>query len=154
MFPLQHHLFFTNELYADIDNLDVSDQGKAQNTATIYAQFNGQDTTDENVIPGCELNASWPRDYRDIYFGRENSNCLYDSGNNRINGQCCTAKTTTSVANPYFKQSPPNNAGTNIVILSILHIDLSMAQLIIYAAYQCRVYKYQRKPAMCTSNIQ
>ncbi|KAN0087197.1 hypothetical protein V8E54_000885 [Elaphomyces granulatus] len=98
------------------NNLDVSDQGKAQSTATIYAQFNGQDTTDKNVIPGCELKASWPRDYRDIYFGLENSNCLYESGNKRIDGQCCTAKTTTSVANPYFKESPPNKAGTNIHI--------------------------------------
>jgi hypothetical protein len=134
MFPLQRHLFFTNELYADIDNLDVSDQGKDKSTATIYAQFNGQDTTDKNVIPGCELNATWPRSYGDIYFGQ--GNCLYDSSSKVIDGQCCTAKTTTSVANPYFKESPPNKAGTNIVILSILHIDLSMARLIIYAAYQ------------------
>ena len=108
--------------YADIDNLDVSYQGKANSTATIYARFNGQDTTDVNVIPGCELNATWPSNYGDIYFGQDN--CLYDSSSKSIDGQCCTANTTTSVANPYFKQSTPNKAGTNIVILSILHIDL------------------------------
>jgi hypothetical protein len=105
-----------------------------------------------NVIPGCELNATWPRNYDDIFFGQDN--CLYDSNSKSIDGQCCTANTTTSVANPYFKQSTPNKAGTNIVILSILHIDLSRTQLMIYAACQCRVYKYQRKPAMRTSNIQ
>ncbi|KAN0072409.1 hypothetical protein V8E54_009338 [Elaphomyces granulatus] len=93
---------------------NVSDQGKDKSTATIYAQFNGQDTTDKNVIPGCELNATWPRSYGDIYFGQ--GNCLYDSSSKVIDGQCCTAKTTTSVANPYFKQSTPNNAGTNIHI--------------------------------------
>ena len=61
-----------------------------------------------NVVPGCELIASWPRGYHDIYFGQDN--CLYDSGNNRIDGQCCTSKTITSVANPYFKQAPSSSS--------------------------------------------
>jgi hypothetical protein len=67
----------------------------------IYAEFNANNTEYQNIIPGCQLFAAWPHSYGDIYFGEDN--CLYDSSGNSIDGQCCTAATTASVANPYFQ---------------------------------------------------
>lgn len=80
--------------------IDIADQSTGDITATIYAQFNGDDKTDYKVTPGCKLEASWPRAYGDVYFGA--NNCLYDSTGTNINGQCCTETTTDSVLNPYY----------------------------------------------------
>ncbi|KAG6807978.1 hypothetical protein H0H92_005845, partial [Tricholoma furcatifolium] len=69
----------------------------------IYARFNSGDTTDQYVIPGCQLDASWPSYYGDIYFGDDN--CLYDGNGQNINGQCCNVGSggTQEVPNPYYK---------------------------------------------------
>ncbi|KUM57957.1 hypothetical protein ACN42_g9213 [Penicillium freii] len=79
---------------------NIADQSTGDITATIYAQFDGDDKTDYKVTPGCKLEASWPRAYGDVYFGV--NNCLYDSTGTNINGQCCTETTTDSVLNPYY----------------------------------------------------
>ncbi|CAL5868266.1 uncharacterized protein PFLUO_LOCUS2490 [Penicillium psychrofluorescens] len=79
---------------------NIADQNTANSTATIYANFNGDDKTDFNVVPGCKLDAVWPRNYGDIYFGADN--CLYDSTGAKIFDQCCTESTTDSVSNPYY----------------------------------------------------
>ncbi|KAJ5613080.1 hypothetical protein N7510_006274 [Penicillium lagena] len=80
--------------------IGIADQNTANSTATIYAKFNGDDKTDYNVVPGCKLEAVWPRNYGDIYFGADN--CLYDSTGAKIFDQCCTESTTDSVPNPYY----------------------------------------------------
>ncbi|KAN0068212.1 hypothetical protein V8E54_013782 [Elaphomyces granulatus] len=80
---------------------NVADQGRNNSIAMIYAEFNANNTEYQNIIPGCQLFAAWPHSYGDIYFGEDN--CLYDSSGNSIDGQCCTAATTASVANPYFQ---------------------------------------------------
>ncbi|KGO46959.1 hypothetical protein PEX1_041720 [Penicillium expansum] len=79
---------------------NIADQSTGDITATIYAQFNGEDKTDYKVTPGCKLQATWPRSYGDVYFGA--NNCLYDSTGTNINGQCCTEATTDSILNPYY----------------------------------------------------
>jgi len=94
----------------------VADQGTDNSKVTIHAKFNGGDTTDQNVVAGCQLDAVWPRNYGDIYFGEDN--CLYDGSGKSISNQCCTSSTTSSVANPYYQSKPastPNSKGTNIV---------------------------------------
>jgi hypothetical protein len=58
-------------------HLDVAYQGLFNSTATIYAKFNGNNKNNNTVIPGCALQAFWPYNYGDIYFGADN--CLYDS---------------------------------------------------------------------------
>jgi hypothetical protein len=61
----------------------VAYQNSLNSTATIYANFNGNDHTDTEVTPGCVLDAVWPYNYADIYFGQDN--CLYDgSGKKKL----------------------------------------------------------------------
>jgi hypothetical protein len=79
---------------------DIADQSTGDSVATIYAQFDGDNKTGYKVVPGCKLEASWPRAYGDVYFGADN--CLYDSTGTKINGQCCTEATQDSVVNPYY----------------------------------------------------
>ncbi|KAJ5835885.1 hypothetical protein N7447_001911 [Penicillium robsamsonii] len=79
---------------------NIADQATGDSVATIYAQFDGDNKTGYKVVPGCKLQASWPRAYGDVYFGADN--CLYDSTGTNINGQCCTEKTEDSVVNPYY----------------------------------------------------
>ena len=55
--------------------IDVaSTPGSATSSATIYADFDNNNL-DPSVVPGCELNASWPSWYGDIYFNADN--CLH-----------------------------------------------------------------------------
>ncbi|KAJ5189550.1 hypothetical protein N7472_008564 [Penicillium cf. griseofulvum] len=79
---------------------DIADQSTDDSVTTIYAQFDGDNKTSYKVVPGCKLEASWPRAYGDVYFGADN--CLYDSTGTNINGQCCTEATQDSVVNPYY----------------------------------------------------
>ncbi|KAJ5513232.1 hypothetical protein N7463_002784 [Penicillium fimorum] len=79
---------------------NIADQATGDSVATIYAQFDGDNKTGYKVVPGCKLQASWPRSYGDVYFGADN--CLYDSTGTNINGQCCTEKTEDLVVNPYY----------------------------------------------------
>jgi len=65
--------------------IDVASTGQPQNSATIYAMFDSSNTLAENVQPGCQLDASWPSNYGDVYFGADN--CLYDSSG-KISGKC------------------------------------------------------------------
>jgi len=69
-------------------------------------------TTDQKVVPGCKILVEWPRSYADIFFGQDN--CLYDSSGRSIYGQCCTAKITALVANPYFQSSTITNTSSNL----------------------------------------
>ncbi|KAI5457676.1 SGNH hydrolase-type esterase domain-containing protein [Mariannaea sp. PMI_226] len=77
----------------------TNDQSTEETTITIYAKF-PDNTVDYMVTPGCQLEAKFPINYGDIYFGEDN--CLYDASNNQINGQCCQAPATKQFKNPYF----------------------------------------------------
>ncbi|CAO3640841.1 unnamed protein product [Cunninghamella echinulata] len=68
-------------------------------SAVIFAQYNGND---KNTVskPQCVLNARWPSNYGDVYFG--DNNCLYDASGAMINGQCCqTNNNLQYTINPY-----------------------------------------------------
>lgn len=98
----QYVFMILNTFFGSVSHktIDIADQSTGDITATIYAQFNGDDKTDYKVTPGCKLQATWPRSYGDVYFGA--NNCLYDSTGTNINGQCCTEATTDSILNPYY----------------------------------------------------
>jgi hypothetical protein len=56
--------------------IDVaSTPGSATSSATIYADFDDNNNSNRSVVPGCELDASWPSRYGDIYFNADN--CLH-----------------------------------------------------------------------------
>jgi hypothetical protein len=140
---IYHSFLISNKLL--IKFIDVAYQKTYNSSATIYAKFDGSDSKDEYVKPGCELRAEFPSSYGDVYFGSDN--CLYDSGSSKIFDQCCTAKATTTVRNPYY-QAPvsttttsttitaqpaptinPNPAGTNLVRLLGHHCYLGSEAL-------------------------
>lgn len=81
--------------------LDVADQSKEKNTATIYAGFDGDDHIHDRVTPPCKLNAEWPRNWGDLDF---DNNCL--KSRDESYELCCSDKTKTSdvVINPYVPQ--------------------------------------------------
>ncbi|OQE38313.1 hypothetical protein PENCOP_c008G02343 [Penicillium coprophilum] len=76
---------------------NVMYQGLSENKATIYAEFDG-DETPSQVKPGCKLTASWDAEYSDLDF---NNNCLKDRSGKY--SKCCDDTTTTDdlVNNPY-----------------------------------------------------
>ncbi|KAI9768497.1 MAG: hypothetical protein M1840_004907 [Geoglossum simile] len=83
---------------------DVASQNQPDSTVTIYANFDANDKFGTSATPGCELNARWPSNYGDIYFGEDR--CLYDGSGSRIWDQCCTSSSSTSVQNPYRDPRP------------------------------------------------
>lgn len=68
--------------------LDVaSDPNEPYGTALILSGFDSSNDNHLHVSATCQLQARWPADYGDIFFGPDG--CLYDSGNNPIfDGQC------------------------------------------------------------------
>ncbi|KAJ5515142.1 hypothetical protein N7463_004694 [Penicillium fimorum] len=77
---------------------NVADQNQADSNATIYSKFDGDNTLDAKVTPGCKLMAKWPRGYGDLDF---EDDCLKDHNNKY--SVCCTDQTinTDIVINPY-----------------------------------------------------
>ena len=58
-----------------IKYIDVaSTPGSTTSSATIYADFDNNNFNSA-AVPGCELDASWPSGYGDIYFNADN--CLH-----------------------------------------------------------------------------
>jgi hypothetical protein len=56
----------------------------------------------------CELQARWPANYGDVYFGADG--CLYDSSSNKIFDQCCGTPDPNNnglTINPYAAPPPP-----------------------------------------------
>ncbi|KAH0565466.1 hypothetical protein GP486_001147 [Trichoglossum hirsutum] len=78
---------------------NVASQNQQYSQATIYAKFDVNVTIAGDVTPGCELNARWPSNYGDIYFGEDN--CLYDGEGKRIYDECCNGSTNAKIQNPY-----------------------------------------------------
>ncbi|KAE8381852.1 hypothetical protein BDV26DRAFT_289058 [Aspergillus bertholletiae] len=89
-----------NKGYITVDDAAVRKSINVSPPVTIYAGFDGS-SNKERVKPGCSLEASWPGNYGDIYFGADN--CLYDSNGSNINGQCCKSSgDLPEVRNPYY----------------------------------------------------
>ena len=71
----------------------------------IYACF-PSDQASKTVTPGCQLNATWAREYGDVIWG--SGNCLFEAdGRTPIGDQCASlvAGDVRQVDNPYY--SPP-----------------------------------------------
>ncbi|KAJ5185870.1 hypothetical protein N7491_006261 [Penicillium cf. griseofulvum] len=66
-------------------------------TVKIHAKVDGSNSEHKFIRPGCELTASWPSYYGDVYF--KGDDCLYDGEDNIIG--CCTQPTLDFVPNPY-----------------------------------------------------
>ncbi|KNG83849.1 hypothetical protein ANOM_007369 [Aspergillus nomiae NRRL 13137] len=89
-----------NKGYITVDDAAVRSSVTVSPPVTIYAGFDGT-STKKYIKPGCSLEASWPSNYGDIYFGADN--CLYDSNGQNINGQCCKDPgDLPEVKNPYY----------------------------------------------------
>ncbi|KAF7524179.1 hypothetical protein PCG10_005870 [Penicillium crustosum] len=89
----------TSNVPDDIDNEWHNDNGAHISSVFIYAMFDGDDTHNVTVVPGCMLYTSWPSAWSDLDFTADN--CLTDrTGDFR---QCCSDSTTTTeiVLNPY-----------------------------------------------------
>ncbi|KAL5335491.1 hypothetical protein BJX70DRAFT_401486 [Aspergillus crustosus] len=98
---------------ADGDAYNVEYQDQADTKVTVYGKFDSSNTGDQDVKPGCKLDAHWPYNYNDIYLGDDS--CLWDSDTNNIDSQCCTEQPDEKVPNPYYK---PNTDGTTLHINS------------------------------------
>ncbi|KAI5460953.1 hypothetical protein BGZ63DRAFT_425415 [Mariannaea sp. PMI_226] len=76
-------------------------------TTLILSGFDSNDKLDPNVKATCQLQARWPSNYGDVYFGADG--CLYDSQSNKIFNQCCSTpdiNNSGDVVNPYSDPRP------------------------------------------------
>ncbi|KAJ2978787.1 hypothetical protein NQ176_g3624 [Zarea fungicola] len=83
-----------------------ADQGD-YSTATILASFDTGEWYAPQLPPGCQLNARWPRNYGQVFFGADN--CLYDASGSRIDNQCCGTPDSShsgSTINPWRDPRP------------------------------------------------
>ncbi|KAJ5375172.1 hypothetical protein N7517_007178 [Penicillium concentricum] len=83
---------------------NVADQNTANSTVTVYAIFKGtSEKLPDKEVPGCKLEASWPREWGDLDFTEEN--CL--ESRDKSYKLCCGPDTinTDLVKNPYGPDS-------------------------------------------------
>jgi hypothetical protein len=89
-------------------SLDVaSDPSKANDTVLILSGFNLSDPFSAQQAATCELNAVWPSNNGDVFFGADG--CLYDSTNTKIFDQCCSTPDSSNngpATNPYRDPRP------------------------------------------------
>ncbi|KAL4872416.1 hypothetical protein BDV12DRAFT_193509 [Aspergillus spectabilis] len=80
----------------NISDLDTGDT----TTAIIYARFPGDNTLDYTVVPGCVMNASWPRQWGDV-LTRITALCSLWKSDLRGGDQpqCCANTTTEDLNN-------------------------------------------------------
>jgi hypothetical protein len=85
----------------------ASNSSNPDSTALILSGYNHSDPFSPKQSAKCELQASWPANYGDVYFGADG--CLYDSESNKISNQCCTTpdiNRSGPTVNPYFDPRP------------------------------------------------
>jgi hypothetical protein len=76
-------------------------------TALILSGYDSSDPYSPQQSAKCELQARWPANYGDVYFGADG--CLYDSKSNKIFNQCCSTPDINNsgpTVNPYFDPRP------------------------------------------------
>ncbi|KAJ5375563.1 hypothetical protein N7517_007569 [Penicillium concentricum] len=76
-------------------------------SATLYGQFDGENTSEPTVKATCKITFSWPKSWADIYYGEDN--CMYNGNSEAIkdsdgNPVCCKEDQTLTdqVTNPYL----------------------------------------------------
>jgi hypothetical protein len=86
--------------------IDVaSNPSNPYSTALILSGYNSSDFWSSQQLGKCELQARWPANYGDVYFGVDG--CLYDSGSSKIFDQCCSIPETNGLTvNPYLDPRP------------------------------------------------
>ncbi|KAN0070372.1 hypothetical protein V8E54_011241 [Elaphomyces granulatus] len=88
--------------------LDVaSDPSNPYSTTLILSGYDSSDPYSPQQSAKCELQARWPANYGDVYFGADG--CLYDSNSNKIFNQCCSTPDINNsgpTVNPYFDPRP------------------------------------------------
>ncbi|KAL9563853.1 hypothetical protein ACKAV7_012025 [Fusarium commune] len=85
----------------------ASSPGETYNTVLILSGFDSSNDNHLHAKPTCQLQARWPANYGDIYFGEDG--CLYDSQSNKIYNQCCSPPDSNNsgpTTNPYCPPAP------------------------------------------------
>jgi hypothetical protein len=106
--------------------IDVaSDPSQPDSTVLILSGFDSSDPYSAQQAATCELNARWPSNYGDVYFGADG--CLYDSGGNRIFDQCCSTPDSNNngpTINPYKDPRPAPTPSLRVDInLQLTSVD-------------------------------
>ncbi|KGO49181.1 hypothetical protein PEXP_012300 [Penicillium expansum] len=106
----------------------VDDPGNGDTlSATLYGQFDGDNTAEFSVKATCKITFSWPKSYGDIYYGEDN--CMYDGESQAIpdaDGKpvCCIKDNnlTDMVTNPYVVGGASQTRALAIpeIVISIL----------------------------------
>lgn len=97
----------SSEFRLTVLSIEVDDPGNGDTlSATLYGQFDGDNTAEFSVKATCKITFSWPKSYGDIYYGEDN--CMYDGESQAIpdaDGKpvCCIKDNnlTDMVTNPY-----------------------------------------------------
>ncbi|KAF4467818.1 hypothetical protein FALBO_5308 [Fusarium albosuccineum] len=87
----------------------ASSPDEPYSTILILSGFDSSLDNHMHAKATCQLQARWPADYGDIYFGEDG--CLYDSGSNKIFDQCCSTPDVNNngpTTNPYCPPPPPD----------------------------------------------
>ncbi|KAH7145441.1 meiotically up-regulated gene family-domain-containing protein [Dactylonectria estremocensis] len=87
----------------------ASDPEQPYSTALILSGFDSSNDNRLHASATCQLQARWPANYGDVYFGQDG--CLYDSGSNKIFDQCCSTPDVNNngpTTNPYVAPAPPD----------------------------------------------
>jgi hypothetical protein len=102
--PATNYALLTTSVHIDI----ASNPSQPYSTADILSGFNNTDQNSLKATATCQLNARWPANYGDVYFG---NGCLYDSSGNKIFDQCCGPPDPNNsglTTNPYCAPAPPS----------------------------------------------
>ncbi|KAH7165227.1 meiotically up-regulated gene family-domain-containing protein [Dactylonectria macrodidyma] len=89
----------------------ASDPDQPYSTALILSGFDSSSDNRLHATATCQLQARWPANYGDVYFGQDG--CLYDSGSNKIFDQCCSTPDVNNdgpTTNPYVASAPPDSS--------------------------------------------
>ncbi|KAM5383716.1 hypothetical protein ACJZ2D_001705 [Fusarium nematophilum] len=87
----------------------ASSPDEPYSTVLILSGFDSSLDNHMHSKATCQLQARWPANYGDIYFGEDG--CLYDSQSNKIFDQCCSPPDVNNsgpTTNPYCPPSPPD----------------------------------------------
>ncbi|KAN0070384.1 hypothetical protein V8E54_011253 [Elaphomyces granulatus] len=95
-----------SNIYQSFYNV-ASDPSNPYSTTLILSGYDSSDPYSPQQSAKCELQARWPANYGDVYFGADG--CLYDSNSNKIFNQCCSTPDINNsgpTVNPYFDPRP------------------------------------------------
>ncbi|KAL6405177.1 glycoside hydrolase family 18 protein [Ilyonectria robusta] len=88
----------------------ASNPDEPYSTALILSGFDSSVDNHLHALATCQLQARWPANYGDVYFGEDG--CLYDSESNKIFDQCCSTPDVNNngpATNPYAPPAPSDS---------------------------------------------